>query len=34
MNLEAGNYAWLCFVPNGEGVPHFALGMIAPMTVE
>ncbi len=33
-NLEAGNYAWLCFVPNGEGIPHFALGMIAPLTVE
>jgi len=33
-DLEAGNYAWLCFVPNGEGVPHFALGMIAPLTVE
>ena len=33
-DLEAGNYAWLCFVPNAEGAPHFALGMIAPMTVE
>jgi hypothetical protein len=33
-DLEAGNYAFLCFVPNGEGVPHFALGMIAPLTVE
>ena len=33
-DLEAGDYAWLCFVPNAEGAPHFSLGMIAPMTVE
>lgn len=34
LDLEAGEYAVICFVPNAEGVPHFALGMVAPLTVE
>ncbi|MEX2158598.1 MAG: hypothetical protein WEB04_04270 [Dehalococcoidia bacterium] len=33
-DLEAGTYGLLCFVPNSEGVPHAALGMIATFTVE
>ena len=33
-NLEPGNYGLLCFVPNAEGVPHAALGMVAGFTVE
>lgn len=32
--LEAGTYGLLCFVPNADGLPHFALGMIATFTVE
>ena len=34
LDLEAGNYALICFVPNAEGAPHFALGMVAALTVE
>jgi len=34
VNLEAGNYALICFVPNPEGVPHAALGMLKGLTVE
>ena len=34
LNVEAGNYAFICFVPNGEGVPHAFLGMVKPFTVE
>ena len=34
MDLEAGNYAFICFIPNGEGVPHAFLGMVKPFTVE
>ncbi len=33
LNLQPGNYVMLCFVPNAEGVPHFALGMAATLTV-
>ncbi len=33
LNLQPGNYVMLCFVPNGEGVPHFALGMATSLTV-
>jgi hypothetical protein len=33
LNLQPGNYVMLCFVPNAEGVPHFALGMATPLTV-
>jgi hypothetical protein len=31
--LEAGNYAFLCFVPDSAGRPHFALGMARALTV-
>ncbi|MBK5187983.1 MAG: hypothetical protein JJD97_07035 [Gemmatimonadaceae bacterium] len=31
--LEPGNYALLCFVPSADGVPHFAKGMVRPLTV-
>lgn len=31
--LEPGNYAWYCFVPAPDGVPHVMKGMVAPMTV-
>ncbi|HSU92238.1 MAG TPA: hypothetical protein VLI43_00925 [Gemmatimonadaceae bacterium] len=31
--LEPGNYAMLCFVPSPDGIPHFAKGMVRPLTV-
>lgn len=31
--LEPGNYALICFIPSADGVPHFAKGMIHPLTV-
>ncbi len=31
--LEAGNYALICFIPSPDGVPHFAKGMVRPLTV-
>jgi len=31
--LEPGNYALVCFIPDPKGVPHFALGMVKPLTV-
>jgi plastocyanin len=35
VDLEAGNYAFLCFVPDpASGAPHAALGMIGALTVE
>jgi plastocyanin len=33
VNLEPGQYVFLCFVPSADGVPHFAKGMIAPIEV-
>lgn len=35
LNLEAGDYVLLCAVPSPahEGAPHFALGMLRPLTV-
>jgi hypothetical protein len=33
LNLPAGNYEWVCFVPATDGVPHFAKGMVRPLTV-
>jgi hypothetical protein len=34
VNLPAGQYLFLCFVPSpGDGVPHLAKGMISPLTV-
>ncbi len=34
VRLEAGRYAIACFIPNREGIPHFALGMITELMVE
>jgi hypothetical protein len=35
LDLEAGDYVLLCFVPDeATGAPHAALGMVAPLTVE
>jgi hypothetical protein len=35
LDLEAGTYALLCFVPDPDsGAPHFALGMVDSFTVE
>jgi plastocyanin len=35
VDLPAGNYAFVCFVPDAKtGAPHAALGMIAPLTIE
>ena len=31
--LEAGNYALICFIPSPDGTPHFAKGMVRPLTV-
>jgi len=31
--LVPGNYAIICFVPDPDGTPHFAKGMISPLTV-
>ncbi len=34
LDLAAGDYIAICFVPDAEtGAPHFALGMIAGLTV-
>ena len=33
MDMAAGEYVMVCFVPNAEGVPHLALGMVKPITV-
>jgi hypothetical protein len=34
VNLAAGNYAYICFVPDpASGAPHFALGMLKGFTV-
>lgn len=33
MNLDQGNYVMICLVPDAEGVPHFALGMVSSLTV-
>lgn len=35
VDLEPGNYAYLCFVPDtATGAPHVALGMVGALTVE
>ena len=31
--MPAGTYAFLCFVPDASGAPHFAKGMVATVTV-
>ncbi len=33
MNLEAGNYAFACFIPDAKGVPHIMHGMAKALTV-
>jgi len=33
LTLPAGNYALLCMIPDTAGVPHFAHGMMRPLTV-
>ena len=33
LTLEPGNYAMLCFIPDPDGVPHVAKGMVKPLTV-
>jgi len=33
VNLAAGNYALVCFVPDEHGVPHVAMGMVRPLVV-
>jgi hypothetical protein len=32
-DLQAGHYAFLCFISGADGVPHVAKGMIAPLEV-
>lgn len=33
LNLTAGDYVLLCFIPAADGLPHLAKGMIAPVKV-
>ena len=33
VTLEPGNYAMVCFIPDPDGVPHIAKGMVRPLTV-
>jgi uncharacterized cupredoxin-like copper-binding protein len=33
MQLEAGTYALVCFIPSADGVPHLVKGMVKPLTV-
>lgn len=33
LDLEAGNYVLICFIPNAEGTPHVALGMATGLEV-
>jgi len=33
MDLDAGSYVLICFIPNAEGVPHVALGMATGLEV-
>ena len=33
VNLEAGNYLLICYIPNAQGAPHFTLGMATPLEV-
>lgn len=33
INLPEGQYLLLCFLPSSDGVPHFAKGMVVPLTV-
>ena len=31
--VDAGNYVLICFIPSPDGTPHFAKGMVRPLTV-
>jgi uncharacterized cupredoxin-like copper-binding protein len=33
LDLQAGTYAMICFIPSKDGVPHVAKGMVKPLTV-
>jgi hypothetical protein len=33
MNLEPGNYMFMCFIPDAKGAPHFTHGMVKGFTV-
>ncbi len=33
LDLKAGNYVLLCFIPSADGVPHLAKGMVKPIQV-
>jgi uncharacterized cupredoxin-like copper-binding protein len=33
VNLQPGDYVVLCFLTGADGIPHFAKGMIKPLTV-
>lgn len=33
LDLKPGQYALLCFIPSGDGVPHVMKGMVKPLTV-
>jgi hypothetical protein len=33
VNLPAGKYTLLCFIPGPDGAPHAAHGMISPFEV-
>ncbi len=33
LTLSAGNYLLICLIPDSAGVPHFAHGMVRPLTV-
>ncbi|HEX6369685.1 MAG TPA: hypothetical protein VF006_12265 [Longimicrobium sp.] len=33
VQLQAGTYALVCFIPGADGVPHLMKGMIKPLTV-
>ena len=33
LNLEPGTYILVCFIPDAQGVPHIAKGMMKPLTV-
>ena len=33
VDLKDGNYAFMCFIPSPDGVPHLAKGMIKPLQV-
>jgi len=35
VDLEPGNYAFICFVPDpATGKAHFELGMVGPLTIQ